>query len=93
MYPKHKIQFVGCYMTTKMIETYHYPTRKTVMIYTMHRIALLYLVCPYVLHMAGETSYRIQVGLIASDIIFTIILIIYLFVTEVQSLLLSSWSN
>ena len=52
-------------------------------------ITLLYLVCPDVLSTVGETSYGIRVGFIESDIVFTI----YLFISEVQHLLLSSGSN
>ena len=50
----------------------------------------LYLVCPDVLSTVCETSYGIQVGSIESDIVFIILLFICLFVSEEQSLLLSS---
>jgi hypothetical protein len=39
-----------------------------------------YLECPVVLCMVGETSYGIWVGFVKSDIVFTIILINYLFI-------------
>jgi hypothetical protein len=49
----------------------------------------MYLVCPDLLRAVGESSYGIQVGSLDPHIIFTICLRIYLFVSEVQSLLLS----
>jgi hypothetical protein len=53
----------------------------------------LYLVCPDVLCTVGETSSGIWAGFIESDIVCNIILFIYLFVSEMQSLFLSSLSN
>jgi len=50
----------------------------------------LHLEWPDVLSTVGETSYGIRVGFIESDKVFTSFLFIYLFVSEVQSLLLSS---
>ena len=45
---------------------------------TLYTITLLYRVCPDLLRMVGETSYRIWVGFIESDIVFTIsLLLIY----------------
>ena len=48
----------------------------------------LYLECPDVLCTVGETSYRIRVGFVESDTVFTVIFIIYLFIckTTVTSL-------
>jgi len=59
------------------------------MFYLVYAITLLYLACPDVLSTVGETSYRIRVEFVGLDEILTIILFIYLFVSEVQSLLLS----
>ena len=53
----------------------------------------LYLVCPDVLRVVGETSYGIRVGFNGSDKVLTIYLFIYLFVSEARSLHLSSYSN
>jgi len=50
----------------------------------------LYIVCPDELSTVGETSEGIWVGFIESDKVVTILLFMYLFVSEVQSLLLSS---
>jgi len=50
----------------------------------------LYIVCPDELITVGETSEGIWMGFIESDKIVTILLFMYLFVSEVQSLLLSS---
>jgi len=46
-------------------------------------------VCPDVLSTVGETSYGIWVGFIKLDEVLTLFLFNYLFVSEVQSLLLS----
>ena len=50
----------------------------------------VYILCPDVLNTVGKTSEWIGVGFIESDKILTIFLFIYLFLYEVQSLLLSS---
>jgi len=55
---------------------------------SLYTITILYLVCPDVLSMVGETSYRIQVGFIGLDAVLTTYLFIYLY--QVQSLLLVS---
>jgi hypothetical protein len=57
-------------------------------LYRFYMITLLYLVCPDVLSTVGDSSYGTGVGFIESDILFNIC--IYLFVSEVQSPLLSS---
>jgi hypothetical protein len=49
----------------------------------------LYLVCPGLLHVVGGTSYGIRVGCIRSKHSLHC-LFMYLFVSEVQSLLLST---
>jgi hypothetical protein len=49
----------------------------------------LYTVCPDELSTVGETSEEIWVGFIESGKVVTILLFIHLFVSEVQSLLLS----
>jgi hypothetical protein len=56
----------------------------------VYTITLLYLVCLDVLSTAGETSYRIRVGFVESYLVFTVFLFIYLFMSEVLRLLLSS---
>lgn len=50
----------------------------------------LYIVCPDELSTVGETFEGIQVGFIESDKLVTSLLFMYLFVSELQSLLLSS---
>jgi hypothetical protein len=50
----------------------------------------MYIVCPDELSTVGETSEAIWVRFIESDKVVTILLFMYLFVSEVQSLLLSS---
>jgi hypothetical protein len=57
--------------------------------YVVHDCSL-YIICPNELSMVGETSEGIWVGFINSDKVVTILLFMYLFVSEVQSLLLSS---
>jgi hypothetical protein len=48
----------------------------------------MYIVCPYLLSIVGETSYGIAVGSIESDKV--IILLLNFFTSEVKSLHLSS---
>jgi hypothetical protein len=58
--------------------------------YVVHDCSV-YIMCPNELSMVGETSDEgIRVGFIESDKVVTILLFMYLFVSEVQSLLLSS---
>ena len=48
--------------------------------FPLYTIALLYLVCPYVLSTVCETSYGIWIGFIESHIVFSIFLMIYLLI-------------
>ena len=50
----------------------------------------LYLVCPDSLCAVSETSFEIRVEFIGTDEVLTTFLFIYVFLSEVQSLLLSS---
>jgi hypothetical protein len=56
------------------------------MFYLVYTITLLYLACPDMLNTVGDTSYVIWVRFIRSLLSY---LFMYLFVSEVQSLLLS----
>jgi len=50
----------------------------------------VYIICPNELSMVGETYEGVWVGFIESGKVVMILLFMYLFVSEVQSLLLSS---